>query len=411
MYTVAYIGRLNYAASAVKIITAIGLTGSEAGLIASGFALVYGIGQLVNGILCKHYNPKFVVTGALLASAASNLLLPMSGDYLIMAVTWMVNGAAQSVLWSSLIRTLSVYISDKEIGKAIYVMSSSTAIGTAAAYGLSALFVHLEIWQVVFYTASALLVLVSIVWVVILIKVERNIRSDDCIIVQVPEVTAEQTQPNGKRKRVARSFIVLLVFVGVTAVANGFVKDGANTWVPKLLNNEFGVPESLSIILTLTLPVCGIIGAAVSRKIYNLIKDHTIVNGLLYAVSALLLLGVFLTYPLRSVPLTLALFMVNASLMAAINNVITSMFPLDNRNQMDSGFLAGGLDTICYLGSTLAGVGLGVVSDYSWDAVLLLLMGASAVSMVIALGYLVMKIALKRKKAKSESVPEESSAE
>ena len=58
-YTAAYVGRLNFNASIVAIISDLGVTKADAGLVSSFFFFAYGAGQLINGILSKKYNAKF----------------------------------------------------------------------------------------------------------------------------------------------------------------------------------------------------------------------------------------------------------------------------------------------------------------------------------------------------------------
>ena len=203
-----------------------------------------------------------------------------------------------------------------------------------------------------------------------------------------------QTAP---RSRLNLLFISTLIFIGVTAIANGFIKDGVNNWLPKLLHDEFGVQDSLSIILTLLLPVFSILGAVLARKIYLSLQNHLLINGIFYGISFALALGVYLLYPLRSVPLTMVLFIGLACMMAAINNVITSMFPLDNRDKLDSGLLAGLLDTLCYVGSSSAGMLLGILSHtQGWESVLIWLFALALIASIICLAFSA-TVKLKRK--------------
>ena len=91
---------------------------------------------------------------------------------------------------------------------------------------------------------------------------------------------------------------------------------------------------------------------------------------------------------LRTVAFTMVLFIGLACMMAAINNVITSMFPLDNRDKMDSGLLAGLLDTLCYVGSSAAGTLLGKMSQsLGWESVLMTLFIFAGVSAAICLSF------------------------
>ena len=62
------------------------------------------------------------------------------------------------------------------------------------------------------------------------------------------------------------------------------------------------------------------------------------------------------------------------------------MFPLDNREFMDSGALAGILDTMCYIGSAVAGTAIGSAAEnYGWNSMFVILIVCSAVTAVMSL--------------------------
>ena len=385
VYTAAYVGRLNYSASMSEIIEQLGISDPEGGLVYSCFAITYGIGQLVNGLLCKFYNPKYVISLALCGSAAVNILMPLSGDYRIMAGLWLVNGIVQSMLYSLIIRTISKNIKSSGISGAIYAMSTTVAVGTALAYGTSALFVALGAWRVTFFVAGGALIYASVVWFIIMGRVEKARAHGE---VEDDDAVENKEGADAVKRGVTAFFLMTLVFVGITAVANGFIKDGINNWLPKLLRVEYGVPGSLSIILTLLLPVFSIFGSIVARKLYLKLRNHMLTNGILYFTSFVFAIIVFLIYPMRSVPVTMVLFVGLACMMAAVNNVITSMFPLDNRDKMDSGLLAGLMDTVCYAGSSLAGVLLGVIMEKSaGEGILITIFSFAAVAALVCMTF------------------------
>ena len=92
-------------------------------------------------------------------------------------------------------------------------------------------------------------------------------------------------------------------------------------------------------------------------------KNENALNSIFYLAAVIFAGLIILTLNLKSVPLTLALFGGTACLMAAINNVITSIVPLYSRDKIDSGLSAGLLNTFCYVGSTLATSLLGRIAD------------------------------------------------
>jgi OPA family glycerol-3-phosphate transporter-like MFS transporter len=150
VYTCSYLGKLGYNANITQIETVYNVSHSTAGMVSTFFFFAYGVGQIINGIFCKRYPLRFVVFGSLCVSGLMNLLVGISTNFALVKYYWLINGAALSVLWPSLIRLLSETLSKKDIGRAVVVMGTTVAIGTLMVYGLSALFVALGSYFIMF---------------------------------------------------------------------------------------------------------------------------------------------------------------------------------------------------------------------------------------------------------------------
>lgn len=375
-YTSAYVARLNYNASMVEILAQLGTTKEAAGIVSSFFFFAYGAGQLVNGLLSKRYNTKISVTIALVASCLINFGMTFCNGIDAMKYLWFLNGVFQSILWSSLIKTLSDNLADNKLSKAVMVMSTTVASGTFTAYGLAALFSALDMkWTSIFYVASAVVGVVAVVWFFGMTSIKKSNNE-----------TAEIKTTEKKKLSLTSAFVFSIVVILISAVANGFIKDGITTWVPSILKEEFGVPSSLSIIITLLLPVLSIFGASLVKVLHKKQKNENALNGIFYFASTVLAGLIILTLNLKSVPLTLALFGGTACLMAAINNVITSVVPLYSRDKIDSGLSAGLLNTFCYVGSTLATSLLGRIADTKgWNDVFICIICFAGVAFAVCM--------------------------
>ena len=360
-YTAAYIGRLNFNASIVAIVSDLGVTKADAGLVSSFFFFAYGAGQLINGVLSKRYNAKIMIFLSLICSAVFNTMMPLCNDISLMKFIWMGNGIVQSVLWSTLIKTLSDFVSDKKLPKAIVAMSTTVALGTLSAYGISSISVRSGHWQIVFYVASIILIISAFVWFTLFGK--------------APEKIAQIENPKDGKVKMAKPVILALCLAAFAGIANGFIKDGINTWVPSVLYEEFGVSQSFSILLTLLLPMVSTMGAAIAKKIHEKIRSHATMNCIFYVFSALLCGGILLSMKIHNIFTIMICFICVACGMAMINNVITSMFALDHRKLLNAGFAAGLLNTFCYVGSTVTSYTLGAVSQsFGWNAVFIIML-------------------------------------
>ncbi|MCQ2474995.1 MAG: MFS transporter [Clostridia bacterium] len=368
-YTAAYVGRLNYSASLVAIVSDLGITKPQAGLVSSCFFFAYGAGQLLNGILSKYYNPKKMIFASLFASSALNILMPISSDISVMKYIWLANGIVQSVLWSTLIKTISDFVSDKNVSKAIFVMSTTVAAGTFTAYGISALCVKFASWHITFYIASAVLLISSFIWMI--------------LYGESSKASAAETV-KGEKVKISRGMITAIVIMAFCGIANGFIKDGINTWVPSVLYEEFNISQSFSILLTLLLPLLSMFGTGLANKIHTKIESHSRMNQMFYFAAAVLCAGIIASLKFKSLVFVMICFIGVACTMSMINNVITSMFPLDNRKLLGAGFAAGLLNTFCYVGSTVTSYSLGAVSDkFGWNAVFIIMLAVSAFAVII----------------------------
>ncbi|MBQ7122001.1 MAG: MFS transporter [Clostridia bacterium] len=383
-YTAAYVGRLNFNASIVAIVSDLGVSKADAGLVSSFFFFAYGAGQLINGILSKKYNAKIMIFLSLMFSAMFNLLMPLSNDISIMKYIWLGNGIVQSVLWSTLIKTLSDYLSDKKLPKAILAMSTTVAIGTFVAYGISSLSVKFGSWKTVFYVAAAVLVISSVIWFTLFGKSPQKIVN-------------EQNGKTGKIK-MSKTVLLALFLAAFAGIANGFIKDGINTWVPSVLYEEFNVSQSFSILLTLLLPMVSTLGAAIAKKIHEKISSHAGMNLIFFVFSALLCGGILLSLRLHSIIFIMICFICVACGMSMINNVITSMFALDYRRMLNAGFAAGLLNTFCYIGSTTTSYTLGAVAqNMGWNSVFTIMLAVCAAAAVICLAGVISERKIKDK--------------
>jgi len=375
-YTAAYIGRLNFNAYIEPIRDQLGASKTELGLVSSFFFFSYGAGQLIHGILSRKYNTRWSVAAALFGSAAVNVAMAVCPGVAAMKYIWLLNGAFQSILWSSLIKTLSDRLSDDMLPKAIVVMSTTAALGTFLAYGMSALLAAGgAAYRWVFYLPAVLLTVIGAVWFLLLKKADTALQSSEAAYAPAPK----------KRPKLTPVFVTMAFLTMFAAIANGFIKDGVTTWTPSILKENYGMPESLSIFITVFLPLIAIFGAMLSTRLHKRQKNTSVLNGLLYGAEAVVLLLVLFVTRARSTAgnpvFLILLFGASAMLMAAVNNVITSIIPIYLRDTMDSGLLAGVLDTFCYVGSTLSTALLGYIADHgTWNHVFwcLFLFGAAA---------------------------------
>ena len=398
-YTCSVIGKVNYSANIIQVESFFNVSHAEAGLVGTFYFFSYGTGQILNGFLCKKYNLKYVVFVGLLGAGLCNLAVGLTTNFELIKVLWLFNGIFLSVLWPCLIRLLSECLSRRKMSRASTVISTTTATGTFLIYALSALFVSIADFRFAFYTAAIVLPAVAFTWLFSFEKLSKGAKAEAEAEEEKEDIPVRANEQPGKTKLSAEIWGTIILFA-LFAVATNLVKDGLHTWVPSILKESFGFSPSLSIILTLVLPVIGIFGNLIAQSLYKWVKSFVGVDGLIFFAIGVGLLGVIGALTFGWAVVVLIGFGIASCLSSSSNSTITSIFPLYMKGKINSGLIAGILNGCCYVGSALSSYVLGAVADASgWNAVFYLLVSVCAVVCVMALTF---TIIVKSKKKKEQ---------
>lgn len=382
VYTVAYIGRYSYSASIIPIENRFGISHTQSGLVSTLFFVSYGAGQIVNGVFCKNYPKRAVLAGALVLSAAVNFTLWCGVGFAAYKYLWLVNGCAQSILYSSLMLVISDFVLQKNHKKAVLAMGTTVGAGTFLAYGASSLLIWAGAYRYIFLIAAVLTAAIALVWFLFYPRVTKRLEA-----VREENLSAAQfnkdSAGNGVLGGVAFTVAVFCVF----AVINNLIKDGLLTWVPSVMIESFALPGGISVLLTLVLPAVGILGTLLMLWLNRICKDnYPLSAGILFAGTALLCFAVTLFMKKQSlwIDAIVCLGMVNCFMMG-INNLITAVVPLSLRGRASAGLLSGLFDGFCYAGSAVSAYGIGAVADVTgWTAVFYLFAAAACVPVLYA---------------------------
>jgi len=393
VYTIAYIGRYSYTANSIPIIEYYKVNKDEFSLATTFFFFAYGAGQILNGIFCRRYNMRFTIAGALILSAVINGLVFFGLPFKFIKYVWLINGLCQSVFWASLLRILSCYLDEAHMKKAVIIMSTPVTVGTLVIYGLSALLALFENgFLYAFLIAFILMGLMGAIWLIYFPKLTKNARLENrptgaAETTETTETTETAKEKAGRRFFMSGIFYMLVLFC-IYAIVSNYVKDGLTTWIPQILNEQYNLPDSLSIILTLVLPIFGLCGAVLAVFINKYVKNHSDLLGVFFGLTSITVIGVQLLFKTDLWLLVLIMFGLVSLFMNGANNIITNMFPLYVGKKYNSGLIAGLLNGACYVGSTLSQYLIAVIAIAGdWTAVinvfLYLALGITAFSLIL----------------------------
>ena len=399
VYTMSYLGKVNYSANITQIIDFYDVTKTEAGIVPTFFFFAYGIGQIVNGLLCKKYNIKWMIFISLFVSSSINLLIAVSSDFSIMKWLWLVNGFVLSILWPTIVRMLSESLPQVKLSTSSIVMGTTVAVGTLIVYGSSSVFAIFDNFKLSFYLAGVSVLVVAIIWIFCFdkaVKTAKQEKEQEEIKTQPENDGISKQETDKMQRKILFATIYILCFF---AILVNLIKDGLMTWVPSILKENFSMSDSLSVLLTLFLPILAVFGNAFAYVIHKRIPDYINHCVAVFAVIAVLIGAIIGSLKLEiAVTMLIGLVAVNF-LASSLNSLVTSIFPLFMRGKVNSGLFAGVINGFCYVGSAISSYGLGVIADnFGWMSVFVLLVGLCLATIVLWVGYIGFKRCVEKKR-------------
>ncbi len=369
-YSAAYAGRLNISAALPGIRELLAVSDTKAGMFQTVFASVYAVGQIINGSLSDRINSKINIGLGLIISSVCNLAFAMSESYIFSVIIWAMNGIGQSMIWTPVVLLISEYFSGEKRDRASFIMSIAVTFGHFAAWGISGL-TAAYLGVKTSFIIPAFIMAAAAVYSLTELCIKHKKKNQT-----IPERT-DNKEKNIKKSENRMSVGKMLSSTGLISlllccIFNGFVRDSIVTWTPTVLNSGENSVSLQSALLSLILPIFELIGIATAKKSYSITGSNARkANGTVLASSALFTFILIFAYKNTFA----AAFMLALSCAAnyGVNPMLTTFIPMEYDKAGRVGFVAGTVDCFIYLGSALAGVLTGAVSESAgWERVYIL---------------------------------------
>ena len=206
------------------------------------------------------------------------------------------------------------------------------------------------------------------------------------------------TEINRTSKTMPKAILLSTVFLCLFAVVTNLVKDGLITWVPSVLKESYSLPDTMAILLTLVIPVIAVFGNAFALALHKKFSDYVSQSCFCFAVISGILGIILWSLGAKNMVAMLVSLLFTSLFASSINSMITAIYPIFMRSQLNSGMFAGILNGFCYLGSTISSYGLGAVADsYGWSGVFWLLLILCLFTCFLWLLYVILRTAITRK--------------
>ncbi len=381
-YFSTYICRLNFSAVMPDLISDGAFTQSQTAAISSAFFISYGACQLFSGVLGDKISARFLIFAGVLASGLSNIVIYIFYySYTAITILWALNGIAQALVWAPILKLAGDYYSEGEKLKFGVDISTTVPLGTLASYGVSLVTLLFAPWKYVFLISGAIVIAVAAYWY-----------AGTHLLKKMPKAKAEPAEiKQGKAVSLGKLWKLILISgtaaLMISIAIQGTLKDSVTQWIPTYLKNQYGMGTSLSLLLTMALPVVNVTGAYIAKELNKKLKNELATSAAFFGIAAVFLI-VLMTIGTKSALLSLICMAGITNSMFAINVMLITMVPLHYSNYGRTGTVGGLLNAVAYIGCGLLNISAGEILDTGggWSMLFIMwlaLAGAAAIITIL----------------------------
>lgn len=392
-YACSYIGRKNFSACLPAMIEEGFLTKTVGGTVSSAYMLVYGIGQILSGIIGTRVRPRFMIGVGLCGAGLCNLamgLIPSAG---FMPLIWAFNGLFHSMLWAPIIRTFTDLLPTGRKEKAGTNISASCSVGAVLAFLLPGFILRFANWRVVFYISGGILLTAFLIWVVgnhflagYIRMMEEATRLERAAILQRAE-----TQAASDNRKVKRSLLTVLISSGLwvvlfSLICNGALRDAVESWAPTFMADQFALDSSTAAIISVVIPIISITGTYFSNWLFlKKLKNELVTAAVMFIIAVICVAGLFLCRDLNA--LICVVFMsIAISSMWGVNHMFLTVIPYHFAPLNMTAAVSGLLNGIIYFATALCSGLYGLLADHlGWNYMILIWLALGILGAVFCL--------------------------
>lgn len=367
IYLVEYLGRYDLAAAKIAMYDTFGGNAKALlGLALTLMAISYGFGQIVMGFVGDRVPPRYVVFAGLLGAGACNIAVGCATSLPLICVAWFLNGVCKAMIWPSLVRQMTCDMTDNGFQKGIVWVSIASNVGIVLIYlAVVPASIHLLSWRLAFWFSGAAEVAAGVAWVLL-------VRTIPSVGLLKTALRAHPETADGEEKKKPSAWPIILAaglpLLYIVVVAHGLLRDGVTSWMPDLLQNEFGLSDIAAIMSSAILPVFSTVCVIIAGMVYMKLKNELTSSAIFWGV-VLVSLGCLIFTLGRSAVLTIILLALTMSGVQAINHILTTRVPHRFASAGIVSTVAGLLNSATYVGVAVSGYGVAVYSStFGWRA-------------------------------------------
>lgn len=269
-YAFFYFTRKSFTFAMPAMISELGMTKAQLGMLASVFAITYGISKFVSGVMADRSNARYFMAFGLILTGLCNLFFGFSSSLFFFALFWGLNGWFQGFGWPPCARYLTHWYSQNERGRWWSYWNISHNIGAALIPILAAYCATYWGWRSALYVPAMLSIGIGFFLINRLRDTPQSLGLPPIEVFR-NDAPAKQALNNKEHeltvKEILFTYVLTNPFVWVLATANFFVyivRIGINDWTPIFLIETRGYTKMEAGLCVSLFEWGGLVGSLVA---------------------------------------------------------------------------------------------------------------------------------------------------
>lgn len=395
-YALLFFGRSNYSAALPSLVDAQTgfFTKDQAGLVSTAFFGVYAIGQFVNGMIAEKIPPFGLIGTAMLLASLSNLAMYLATAMVtpslyILIIIWMINGYAQSFVYTSYMRIIATILPEKQQTAASTNLVMGAALGPVLALLVSQQILRVsDQWQLLFLAGFIVICVATVLWFAVTRKPAKL--SYRYVDAPAPNTEPIKSTANTSAKQ-GMPFLPLLLISGALLITiPGFIftfaREGFQTWAPTYIKELFNASPAFAVAVSTVIPLLGIFGPVIGRTVFEKMFHCELKTiAFLFGIASCATLCI-VAFALNSLVGTLVLVAVAYTSLMGINAMVIGLIPMRFVHHGKTATMTGFLNSICCLGVSVSNYLIGLwAENFNWRITFLILAFMMILGIVICL--------------------------
>lgn len=385
-----YLVRSNINLAKPYLISELGFTKGDVGLLASALTIAYGLSKFLMGNVSDRCNPRYFLASGLILSGVINLVFGFLPSLTFMVIFWSFNGWFQGMGWPPCGRTMVHWFSDRERGTKMAIWNLAHNVGgmlapLIASYSI----IVFGSWKSAFYIPAVLAIATGFMVLIFLRDTPQSVGlpAIEEFKNDYPSTAVEDRERELSGSEILFKYVLNNKFLWIFAGANVMVyivRYGVLNWAPTYLTEVKGYSITNSAWQSSLYELAGIPGMLfsgwASDKLFHGRRAPVMVYSMSLVAGAVLLywLNPKGNYMLDSVALISIGFLIYGPVM------LIGVAACDLVPKKAVGTAAGLTGLFGYLGATAAELGIGnIVQHFGWNMGFSVIIGAAVLSIFL----------------------------